>query len=136
MIDQERAARAYKLTSPDFLDNGLLPERSAYDRAGCHGRNAAPTLTWDNVPAGTRSFALLMNDIDAPVAGGFHHWVVYNIPAPVRALEGNTPFEQGTTSMNTRLLWPVPSSHWSAASLYFYALRPQGRSRARERTHL
>src|SRR5262245_3752568 len=79
MIDQERAARAFKLTSPDFLDNGPLPERSAFDRAGCHGQNAAPTLTWDNVPAETRSFALLMNDIDAPVAGGFHHWVVYNI---------------------------------------------------------
>ncbi len=41
MIDQERAVRAFTLISPDFLDNGLLPERSAYDRAGCHGQNAA-----------------------------------------------------------------------------------------------
>ncbi len=83
MIDQEQTARAFRLSSPDFQDNGPLPERSAYDQAGCHGLNAAPRLVWEHVPAGTRSFALLMNDIDAPVAGGFHHWVVYNIPAAV-----------------------------------------------------
>ena len=137
MIDQERAARAFKLISPDFQDNGLLPERSAYDKAGCHGQNVAPTLLWDNVPAETRSFALLMNDIDAPVAGGFHHWVVYNIPAKVRKLEGNTPFEQGTDQYeHPCLLWPLSSSHRSAASLHFSALRPQGRSLAREGTEL
>ena len=72
MIDQEQAARAFRLTSPDFQDNGPLPERSAYDQAGCHGLNTAPTLVWEHVPAGTHSFALLMNDTDAPVAGGFH----------------------------------------------------------------
>jgi Raf kinase inhibitor-like YbhB/YbcL family protein len=109
MIDQEQAARAFKLSSPEFHDNGLLPERSAYDKAGCNGQNAAPTLVWENVPAGTRSFALLMNDIDAPVSGGFHHWVVYNIPAAVRKLEGNASFEEGTTSMNTHAYFgPCP----------------------------
>ena len=126
MIDQERAARAFKLISPDFLDNGLLPERSAFDRAGCHGQNAAPTLTWDNVPVGTRSFALLMNDIDAPVAGGFHHWVVYNIPLLVRTLEGNTPFEQGTTSMNTHAYFgpcPPPTGQPHHYIFTLYALK-------------
>ena len=109
MIDQEQAARAFRLTSPDFQDNGPLPERSAYDQAGCHGLNTAPTLVWEHVPAGTHSFALLMNDTDAPVAGGFHHWVVYNIPAEVRTLEGNVSFEEGTTSMNTHAYFgPCP----------------------------
>jgi Raf kinase inhibitor-like YbhB/YbcL family protein len=126
MIDQERAARAFKLTSTDFLDNGPLPERSVFDRAGCHGQNAAPTLTWDNVPAETRSFALLMNDIDAPVAGGFHHWVVYNIPAQVRTLEGNSSFEQGTTSMNTHAYFgpcPPPTGQPHHYIFTLYALK-------------
>jgi Raf kinase inhibitor-like YbhB/YbcL family protein len=58
-------------------------------------------LNWKNVPAGTKSFVLLMSDYDAPVAGGFHHWIVYNIPADTRELEGNHPFTEGTTSFGT-----------------------------------
>jgi len=108
-MNQEHAARAFRLTSPDFQDNGPLPERSAYDKAGCHGLNTAPTLFWENIPTGTHSFALLMNDIDAPVSGGFHHWVVYNIPATARTLEDHASFEEGTTSMNTRAYFgPCP----------------------------
>jgi Raf kinase inhibitor-like YbhB/YbcL family protein len=126
MIDQERAARAFKLTSPDFQDNGPLPERCAYDKAGCLGQNVAPTLMWDNVPAGTQSFALLMNDIDAPVAGGFHHWVVYNIPGEVRILKGNTPFEQGVTSMGTHGYFgpcPPPTGQPHHYIFLLYALK-------------
>jgi Raf kinase inhibitor-like YbhB/YbcL family protein len=126
MIDQEQAARAFRLSSPDFQDNGPLPEQSAYDKAGCHGLNAAPTLVWEHVPAGTRSFALLMNDIDAPVAGGFHHWVVYNIPATVRTLEGHASFEEGTTSMNTHAYFgpcPPPTGQPHHYIFTLYALK-------------
>jgi Raf kinase inhibitor-like YbhB/YbcL family protein len=41
---------------------------------------------------------MLMSDYDAPIAGGFHHWIVYNIPASTRELEGNHAFAEGTTS--------------------------------------
>jgi len=129
MIDQEQATRAFKLISPDFGDNGPLPARSAFDRAGCHGQNAAPRLSWDNAPAGVRSFSLLMNGINAPVAGAFHHWVVYNIPAQVRALEGNAPFEQGTTSMNTQAYFgPCPPPTGQPHHYFFtlYALKLDG----------
>jgi Raf kinase inhibitor-like YbhB/YbcL family protein len=69
----------------------------------------APTLTWENVPAQTRSFALVMNDVDAAVAGGFHHWIVYNIPATARTLQGNAPYTQGTNSLNIRTYFgPCP----------------------------
>ncbi|HLG75410.1 MAG TPA: YbhB/YbcL family Raf kinase inhibitor-like protein [Ktedonobacteraceae bacterium] len=109
MIDQEAAKRAFRLTSPDFEDNGPMPERNVYNGMHCHGQNEAPTLHWEHAPDGTQSFALLVNDIDAPVAGGFHHWVVYNIPASVSQLEGNDPYEQGTTSMNTHAYFgPCP----------------------------
>ena len=50
-----------------------------------------------------------MNMIDAPVSGGFHHWVIYNIPATVSTLEDHASFEEGTTSMNTRTYFgPCP----------------------------
>lgn len=126
MIHQEIADRAFKVTSSDFQDNGAMPERNAYDGAGCRGQNIAPKLTWDNAPAGTQSFALLVNDVDAPVAGGFHHWVVYNIPASVRQLNENAPFEEGTTSMNTHAYFgpcPPPTGQPHHYVFTLYALK-------------
>src|SRR5207244_10768827 len=69
-----------------------------FNQFGCTGSNLAPELNWTNVPAGTKSFAMLMSDYDAPVAGGFHHWIVYNIPAGARELEGNHPRSEEHTS--------------------------------------
>lgn len=43
-------------------------------------------------------FDLLTSDYDAPVDGGFHHWIVYNIPASARQLVGNNAFTEGTNS--------------------------------------
>jgi hypothetical protein len=65
---------------------------------GCQGDNIAPTLNWQEVPAGTASFALAVNDYDAPIAGGFKHWIVYNIPATAVTLDGTSPYAQGTNS--------------------------------------
>lgn len=90
----------FTLTSPDFKDGGPLPFSVEFNQF-CHGQNIAPTLNWTNVPKGTASFALAMNDYDAPVAGGFHHWVVYNIPGDVTTLNGSSPFSQGTNSFGT-----------------------------------
>jgi len=75
-----RTTQSFTLTSPDFTDGGPLRQSSAFTRFGCQGDNIAPTLNWQGVPAGTVSFALAMNDYDAPLAGGFKHWIVYNIP--------------------------------------------------------
>ena len=49
-------------------------------RFTCDGEDVSPQLEWVNVPAGTRSFALLCEDPDAP-AGIWHHWAVYDIAA-------------------------------------------------------
>jgi Raf kinase inhibitor-like YbhB/YbcL family protein len=67
-------------------------------RGFLEGKNLAPTLRWFNVPAGTKSFTLTITDPDAPVAGGFHHWVVYNIPRshPFLFGHGFNPFSEGT----------------------------------------
>jgi Raf kinase inhibitor-like YbhB/YbcL family protein len=90
--------RPFTITSPDFTECGPLPHRSELDRFGCNGHNLAPTLHWTGVPPGTASLALTMTDYDAPIAGGFHHWVVYNIPAHVETLNGFSLVTQGTNS--------------------------------------
>lgn len=95
------ALTPFTITSPDFQDGGPLSPKQELNQFGCTGSNIAPELDWTNVPAGTKSFVMLMSDYDAPIAGGFHHWIVYNIPAGVRQLEGNNPFTEGTTSFGT-----------------------------------
>jgi Raf kinase inhibitor-like YbhB/YbcL family protein len=100
----------FTLSSPNFRDGGPLPSSSEYGGGfGCNGEDIAPTLSWKNIPAQTSSFALVMNDVDAAVAGGFHHWIVYNIPTTARTLQGNAPFTQGTNSLNIRTYFgPCP----------------------------
>ena len=88
----------FTITSPNFQDGGPLSAKQEINQFGCTGSNIAPELNWTNVPAGTQSFTLLMSDYDAPVDGGFHHWVVYNIPGSARELEGNHAFTEGTNS--------------------------------------
>ncbi len=106
----DQTLQPFTLSSPNFRDGGPLPASSEYGGGfGCHGEDIAPTLTWENVPAQTSSFALVMNDVDAAVAGGFHHWIVYNIPATARTLQGNAPYTQGTNSLNIRTYFgPCP----------------------------
>ncbi len=98
----------FTVVSPDFRDGTFLPVSSEFGGpgsagSGCSGKNLAPTVRWFNVPAGTKSFALTINDVDAPFAGGFHHWIVYNIPGAVTALAGHgkNPFSEGTNSYGT-----------------------------------
>ena len=56
----------------------------------CEGENLSPAISWRGVPAGTRSFSLIMDDPDAP-SGTFTHWVIWNIPADSAALERAVP---------------------------------------------
>jgi hypothetical protein len=57
------------------------------------GRNMSPPLSWSEVPAGTKSIALVCEDPDAGNPPPFVHWVIYNIPANARAMPENVPFE-------------------------------------------
>jgi len=91
----------FTLSSPVFQDGGPLPQSSEFNKFGCNGPNVAPELNWVGVPKGTKGFAFTITDYDAPVARGFHHWVVYNIPASARELEGNNPYSEGTNSYGT-----------------------------------
>lgn len=53
----------------------------------CDGADHTPTLKWGEPPAGTKSFALIIDDPDAP-SGTFRHWGVFDIPASARSLGG------------------------------------------------
>jgi len=56
----------------------------------CDGRDLSPALSWSDAPEGTKSFALIMDDPDAP-PGTWVHWVIYDIPASAAGLDGSLP---------------------------------------------
>lgn len=74
-------AQAFELSSPDVPKKGMMPQDSVFNGFGCTGPNISPALQWKNPPAGTKSFAVIMHDPDAPTGvGGFRHWVVVDLP--------------------------------------------------------
>src|ERR1700733_13460485 len=80
------SAAPFKLTSTDFKEGGALPDKNSFNSFGCSGENVSPELEWANAPAGTKSFALMAYDPDAPTGSGWWHWVIYNIPADAKTL--------------------------------------------------
>ena len=78
------AATSMQLQSSDFSPGATIPVRAM--ASDCGGENRSPALSWAGAPKGTKSFALVLHDADAPIAGGFYHWVVYNLPADAHAL--------------------------------------------------
>lgn len=81
------SADSFKLSSADIKANATIAEEQVFAGFGCSGKNISPALTWSGAPKGTRSFALLVHDPDAPTGGaGWWHWVVTNIPADVAEL--------------------------------------------------
>jgi Raf kinase inhibitor-like YbhB/YbcL family protein len=71
---------AFKLKSPAFADQAPIPPKYTAD-----GNNLSPPLEWSDPPSGTKSFALIVEDPDAP-SGTFRHWGVYNIASDLRML--------------------------------------------------
>lgn len=71
-----------QLRSTAYSHGDAIPRRFS-----CEGDNLSPAFSWSEPPATTQSLALILHDPDAPRANGFTHWVVYNLPASLRALE-------------------------------------------------
>ncbi|MFZ0835590.1 MAG: YbhB/YbcL family Raf kinase inhibitor-like protein [Mycobacterium sp.] len=68
------APAPFAMSSTAFADNTPIPAEFS-----CNGRNVPPPLRWENVPAGTESLALVVDDPDA-VGGLYIHWIVTGIP--------------------------------------------------------
>jgi Raf kinase inhibitor-like YbhB/YbcL family protein len=80
------AMARFTLTSADLTEGGRVAEAQVFNEFGCKGGNLSPALAWSGAPSGTKSFALLMHDPDAPTGSGWWHWIVYNIPATTTSL--------------------------------------------------
>jgi Raf kinase inhibitor-like YbhB/YbcL family protein len=97
--------QTFTLRSKDI--GGQATDKQVYNGFGCSGENLSPELYWENVPSGTKSFAVTMYDPDAPTGSGFWHWVVFDIPAIVTELQtgaGNITkglMASGTIQSNT-----------------------------------
>lgn len=89
-LDTSQAAK-FKLSSPAFQAGGAIPQKFT-----CQGEDVSPELNWSEVPANTQSFALIMDDPDAP-GGTFTHWVLFDLPADTPQLaEGAGPDNTGS----------------------------------------
>jgi len=71
------------ITSSAFAHNGSIPVKYT-----CQGDDISPPLAWMNVPAGTKSLALIVDDTDARL---YTHWVIFNIPPGTRSLPAGIP---------------------------------------------
>jgi len=74
-----------ELLSPAFSSGGAIPEEHSKD-----GGNNSPPLVWSDTPETTRSFALIVDDPDAP-SGVFVHWLLYDIPSTAAGVESRMP---------------------------------------------
>jgi Raf kinase inhibitor-like YbhB/YbcL family protein len=68
-------------------------------RHTCDGADKSPELSWSNAPPGAKSFALIVEDLDAP-AGAWNHWLLWDIPASQRSLP--EAFEPGRVGVSGR----------------------------------
>lgn len=77
--------KIFQLQSPAYQDHAAMPARFT-----CSGQDISPPLRWSGAPEGTRSFAFIMDDPDAPDPAApqmtWVHWVLYDIPSATHAL--------------------------------------------------
>ena len=81
--------KLFVLYSSAMKSFGYMPEKyvSSNPNGNCKGQNVSLPLSWDNVPANTKSFAITMVDPAARAGLGFVHWVAYDIPGDKKGLK-------------------------------------------------
>jgi Raf kinase inhibitor-like YbhB/YbcL family protein len=84
-MPQELNVADLKITSPAFNHHQRIPERHSSD-----GEDLSPPLAWSGAPDGTKAFAIVVHDPDAPLVDGFTHWVAYGIPGDDNHVDEDT----------------------------------------------
>jgi Raf kinase inhibitor-like YbhB/YbcL family protein len=86
---------AFRLNTGAFSEGGMIPKLHT-----CEGADLSPTLEWAGEPAGTESFALIVDDPDAP-GGAWNHWLLYDLSRSVHVLaQGYRPGTIGVSGTN------------------------------------
>jgi Raf kinase inhibitor-like YbhB/YbcL family protein len=116
-----KQSKNMKIASPAFENNTNIPSKYT-----CDGENISPALLMSDVPEEAKSLALIVDDPDAPAAGGFVHWVVLNIdPAQTKIEENSFPQNSivGTNSAGQKAFAsPCPPSGTHRYFFKLYAL--------------
>jgi Raf kinase inhibitor-like YbhB/YbcL family protein len=87
-MSRKSEVAAMQLTSPAFTHEGDIPRKHT-----CDGEDSSPALSWSDSPDGVKSYALIMDDPDAP-PGTWVHWVLYNLPAGEEGLPQGVPKQE------------------------------------------
>lgn len=95
---QAKGEYTMKILSMTFVNNTSLPLEQAYGQ--CGGQNISPDLMWRDAPEGTKSYALIMHDPDAPMPGGFYHWLVIDIPVNQESIAKGQRFSEAKELKN------------------------------------
>jgi Raf kinase inhibitor-like YbhB/YbcL family protein len=120
---QEAPAGKFQLTSSSFEADRALPAKYT-----CDGTNVSPALAWNEPPAGTQSFALVVDDPDVPNKTVVH-WLIYDVPPATRALPEGVPTKaklpdgsrQGK-NVSGKIGYTGPCPSRGAAHHYFFKL--------------
>lgn len=112
------------LNSGAFANGGSIPAKHTGE-----AEDVSPDLSWEHAPEGTRAFAIICHDPDAPLVTpggtyGFVHWVLYNLPATCTSLEEGSA--EGTAGKNdfgkTGYGGPMPPPGHGMHQYYFWVL--------------
>lgn len=112
-----------QLESAAFEAHGSIPTRHTGE-----GEDVSPALSWRGAPEGTKAFAVICHDPDAPLVQhglyGFVHWVLYNLPGSTTRLEeGSTEGTAGANDFgNTGYGGPMPPEGHGVHHYYFWIL--------------
>jgi len=120
-----RGAGVLTLSSSAVADNGTLAVKNAcadkQRSPNCVGENLSPPFAWENVPEGTKSFALIMVDPEGRAPAGVNHMVIYGIPADIKGFaegELSQPSDKyvgGKSTMEKSTYWgpgTPPNTDW------------------------
>ena len=106
-----------RISSPAFEGHKPIP-----DRFSSNGENVSPPLEWSGAPEGTKAFAIVVDDPDAPLVDGFTHWVAYGIPGDATSLpEGGEGVVNGVNSLGEEgYIGPAPPPGHGTHHYYFW----------------
>ncbi|MBO1255543.1 YbhB/YbcL family Raf kinase inhibitor-like protein [Alteromonas sp. 5E99-2] len=86
LLSASTLADTFSLKSADISQGEFMSKAQEFQGFGCSGDNLSPQLSWTDAPEGTKAFAVIAFDPDAPTGSGWWHWQLVNIPADTTML--------------------------------------------------